>query len=150
MIKTWRNVAVSSLRKGKIIVGHHWYIIMRCSKLPFQHSSEYEIKIWSFLDYWINWIKFSAGNSWKFSQGTCEPPLERRESTRNQVTGHELTSPLWLRMDFQGTGWPGYESVRLQVDLIPYKCKLTTLRYSIHNRGIFAHFSIHLSEIMLI
>ena len=36
-----------------------------------------------------------------------------KKSTRNQVTGYmyELTSQLWLRVDFQGTGWPGYESV---------------------------------------
>ena len=39
-----------------------------------------------------------------------------KKSTHNQVTGYELTSQLWLRVDFQGTGWPGYESVRLQVD----------------------------------
>ena len=26
------------------------------------------------------------------------------KSTRNQVTGYELTSPLWLRVDFPGTG----------------------------------------------
>ena len=31
------------------------------------------------------------------------------KSTRNQVTGYE-TSLLWLRVDFQCTGWPGYES----------------------------------------
>ena len=33
-----------------------------------------------------------------------------------QLTGYELTSPVWLRVDFLGTGWPGYESVRLRVD----------------------------------
>ena len=38
------------------------------------------------------------------------------KATPNQVTGYELTYPLWLRVDFQGTGWPGYELVRLQVD----------------------------------
>ena len=38
------------------------------------------------------------------------------KSTRNQVTGYELTFPMWLRVDFLGTGWPGYESVRLRVD----------------------------------
>ena len=27
-----------------------------------------------------------------------------KKSTRNQVTGYELTSQLWLRVDFQGTG----------------------------------------------
>ena len=32
------------------------------------------------------------------------------------MTGYELTSPMWLRVDFLGTGWPGYESVKLQVD----------------------------------
>ena len=45
-------------------------------------------------------------------------PLLRRESTHNQVTGYELTSPLWVRVDFLGTGSPGYGSVRLRVDLI--------------------------------
>ena len=43
-------------------------------------------------------------------------PLERRESTRNQVTGYELTSRMWLRGDFLGTGCPGYESVRFRFD----------------------------------
>ena len=38
------------------------------------------------------------------------------KSTRNQVTGYEMTSSLWLRVDFPGTGWPDYESVRLRVD----------------------------------
>ena len=26
------------------------------------------------------------------------------KATRDQVTGYELTSPMWLRVDFQGTG----------------------------------------------
>ena len=46
-------------------------------------------------------------------------PLVRHESTHNQATGYDLTSPLWIRVDYPCTGWPGYGSVKLWVDLIP-------------------------------
>ena len=46
--------------------------------------------------------------------------FKRRESTRNQVTGYELTSRMWLRVDFPGrvdlgTSRPGYELTWYQI-----------------------------------
>ena len=50
-------------------------------------------------------IIFNAEISKKICPGSeLTSPLESRDSTLNQVTGYELTSQLWLRVDFPGTG----------------------------------------------
>ena len=42
--------------------------------------------------------------NWPGVRVDISPTRVRRESTHNQVTGYELTPPLWVRVDFPGTG----------------------------------------------
>ena len=46
--------------------------------------------------------------------------LEKVGSTRTQMSGYKLPLPFWVRLNFPGTSLPGYESVKLRVDLIPF------------------------------